>query len=53
MDIYTRMSDTDSSDYNKLKKALLSRYNYTKGSYRKRFREAMPEAEETPDESYL
>ena len=30
MDVYTRMSDTDASDYDKLKKALLTRYNYTK-----------------------
>ena len=26
---YTRMSDTDANDYDKLKKALLTRYNYT------------------------
>ena len=28
MDVYTRMSDADASDYDKLKKALLTRYNY-------------------------
>ena len=50
MDVYTRMSDTDASDYDKLKKALLSRYHYTKDGYRKRFREATPETEETPDQ---
>ena len=44
------MSDTDASDYDKLKKALLTRYNYTKDGYRKRFREATPETEETPDQ---
>ena len=27
-DVYTRMSDADAIDYNKLKKALLTRYNY-------------------------
>ena len=27
MDVHTRMSDTDTSDYDKLKKALLTRYN--------------------------
>ena len=43
------MSDTDASDYDKLKKALLTRYNYTKDGYRKIFREATPETEETPD----
>ena len=30
MDVYTRMSDTDANDYDKLKKALLTRYNYQK-----------------------
>ena len=38
MDVYTRMSDADASDYDKLKKALLTRYNYTEDGYRKRFR---------------
>ena len=48
MDVYTRMSDADTSDYDK--KALLTRYNYTEDGYRKRFREATPETEETPDQ---
>ena len=50
MDVYTRMSDADARDYDKLKKALLTRYNYTEDGYRKRFREATPETEETPDQ---
>ena len=50
MDVYTRMSDADASDYDKLKKALLTRYNYTEDGYRKRLREATPETEETPDQ---
>ena len=50
MDVYTRMSDADATDYDKLKKALLTRYNYTEDGYRKRFREATPETEETPDQ---
>ena len=37
MDVYTRMSDADTSNYDKLKKALLTRYNYTEDGYRKRF----------------
>ena len=48
--VYTRMSDTDANDYDKLKKALLTRYNYTEDGYRKRFREVKPETEETPDQ---
>ena len=50
MDVYSRMSDADASDYDKLKKALLTRYNYTEDGYRKRFREATPETKETPDQ---
>ena len=50
MEVYTRMSDTDASDYDKLKKALLTRYNHTKDGNSKRFREATPETEETPDQ---
>ena len=46
MNVYTRMSDPDANDYHKLKKALLTRYNYTENGYRKRFREVKPETEE-------
>ena len=49
MDVYTRMSDADASDYDKLKKALLTRCNYTEDGCRKRFIEAT-ETEETPDQ---
>ena len=46
------MSDGDANDYDKLKKALLTRYNmnFTKDGYRKRFKEVKPETEKTPDE---
>ena len=44
------MSDGDVNDYDKLKKALLTRYNFTEDGYRKRFREVKPETEETPDQ---
>ena len=43
MDIYTRMSDADANDYDKLKKVILTRYNYTEHGYRKIFREVKPE----------
>ena len=35
MDVYTRMSDTDAIDYDKVKKALLTRYNYKEDGYQK------------------
>ena len=44
------MSDTDANDSDKLKKALLTRYNFTEAGYRKRFKEANTETEETPDQ---
>ena len=44
------MLDTDANDYDKIKKALLTRYNYTEDGYRKRFTEVKPETEETPDQ---
>ena len=44
------MSDTDANDYDKLKKALLTKCNYTEDGYRKGFREVRPETEETPDQ---
>ena len=44
------MSYTDANDYDKLKKALLTSYNYTEDGYRKRFREIKPETEGTPDQ---
>ena len=50
MDVYTRMSDTDANDYDKLKKALLTRYNNTEDGSRKRLREIKPETEETPNQ---
>ena len=42
--------NADATDYDKLKKALLTRYSYTEDGYRKRFGEATPETEETPDQ---
>ena len=44
------MSDTDANDYDKLKIALLTRYNYTEDGYRKGFRKIKQETEETPDQ---
>ena len=41
MELYNRMSDEDANDCacDQLKKALLTRYNFTEDGYRKRFRE--------------
>ena len=50
MDVYTRMSDDDANDCDKLQKAPLTRYKFTEDGYRKRFREVNRETEETPDQ---
>ena len=34
MDVYARVSNENANDYNKLKKALLTGYNFTEDGYR-------------------
>ena len=48
LDVYSRLSHEDALCYDKLKAALLRRYNFTENGYRQRFREAKPENQETP-----
>ena len=48
--VYSRLSQEDALDYERLKAALLERYDYTKKGYRQRFREAKPEGAESPDQ---
>ena len=48
LDVYTRLSQEDATNYDKLKLALLRRYNFTEHGYRQRFREARPEGQESP-----
>ena len=43
------MSDEEANEYDKLKKALLTRYNFTEDGYRKRLRGVKEETEKTPD----
>ena len=47
---YTRLSKTDRKDYDIVKETLLRRYNLTDKGYRKKFRESLPEDEETPQQ---
>ena len=44
------MSDEDANNYDKWKKALLTRYSFTEDGYRKRYREVKPETEKTPEQ---
>ena len=50
LDVYSRLLQEDALDYERLKVALLQRYNYTEQGYSQRFREAKPEDAESPDQ---
>ena len=44
------MSNEDANNYDKLKKALLTRYNFTEDGYRRGFSDINLETDETPDQ---
>ena len=46
--MFTRLSREDARDYDKLRKALLQRYDFTQQGYRERFRNAKPDGQESP-----
>ena len=50
MDVYSRLLQEDALDNERLKVALLQRYNYTEQRYRHRFREAKSEGSENLDQ---
>ena len=41
LDVYSRLSTKDATDYNKLRQAVLRRYGYTEDGYRTRFRQSV------------
>ena len=50
LDVYSRMSEDAAVDYDQLKEALLKRYDLTEDGYRVKFRDAKPEAGESPEQ---
>ena len=48
LDVYSRLSPTDSLNYDKLKDALLKRFQLTEEGFRSKFRSSRPEVGETP-----
>ena len=50
LDVYSRLSDDDATDYKILKEALLKRYDLTEEGYQRNFRNAKPEAGESPEQ---
>jgi len=50
LDVYSMMSKDDVNDFEKLKSALLKRYQLTADGFRKRFRTSKPEPDESPSQ---
>ena len=48
LDVYSGLSSEDARDYDKVRKALLQRYDFTKQGYRERFRNAKLRGQESP-----
>ena len=50
VEVYNRLSPEEAMDYERLKVALLERYDFTERGYREKFREARPEVHESPSQ---
>ena len=50
VEVYNRLSPEEAMDYQRLKVALLDRYDFTEHGYREKFREARPEEHESPNQ---
>ena len=48
LEVYSRLSQDEAMDYERLKLALLKRYDFTEFGYRRRFRDAKPKGQKTP-----
>ena len=48
--MYSRLSEEAAKDYDKVKIALMKRYDLTKDGYRCKFRASKPEVDESPDQ---
>ena len=50
LEVYSRLSEEAAKDYDKVKIALMKRYDLTEDGYRRKFRASKPEAEESPEQ---
>ena len=50
VEVYNRLSPEEAMDYERLKVALLERYDFTEREYREKFREARPEEHKSPSQ---
>ena len=48
--MYSRLSEEAARDYDKVKIALMKRYDLTEDGYRRKFRASKPEVDESPDQ---
>ena len=48
LEVYSRLSEEAASDYDKMKIALMRRYDLTEDGYRRKFRTSKPEIDESP-----
>ena len=53
LEVYSRLSEEAGKDYDKVKIALMKRYDLTEGGYRSKFRAFKPEVGESPDQSIV
>ena len=50
LEVYSRLSEEAARDYDKVKIALMKRYDLTEDGYRRKFRASKPELDESPDQ---
>ena len=50
LEVYSRLSEEAAKDYDKVKIALMKRYDLTEDGYRRKFRASKPEIDESPDQ---
>ena len=50
LEVYSRLSEDAAKDYDKVKIALMKRYDLTEDGYRRKFRASKPEVDESPEQ---
>lgn len=50
LEVYSRLSEEAAKDYDKVKIALMKRYDLTEDGYRRKFRASKPEVDESPEQ---
>ena len=50
--VYSRLEDSEATDYTKIKQALLKNYNLTEEGFREKFRRSRPKHDESPEQYF-